>query len=149
MSLEIQWTSQPEDLNFLQSKLLGHVEEHFGLPNRQNFTWVMRGDDGEIIAGIAGFSHWNWAYVGQIWVHKDWQRQGFGKQLLAQVAAWAKQNSLTGIYLDTFESKVKSFYEGQGFLTIGGIPDFPLGHQRYFLYRRLDDPGTFLALVEP
>jgi len=43
-------------------------------------------------------------------------------------------------YLDTFDFQAVSFYELLGYSAIGALEDFPFGHTRFFLQKRLISP---------
>jgi GNAT superfamily N-acetyltransferase len=138
MEIRVQWSDNGNELQQLQNELLQVIEGAFGPPLRQNFAWVMRDDAGILIGGVAGYVHWQWAYISQLWVHPNHQGQGHAKKLLEQVETWSKQNNFIGIYIDTFDGRVKEFYERRGFQVCGQIPDFPPGHQRTYLCRRCE-----------
>lgn len=136
---QMEWTDHTDDLRVLQQKLVQDLEGDFGPPERKPFAWVIRGVQREVVAGVSGFVHWKWAYISQLWVNETLRGRGFGPQLLQQVRDWGKTQNLTGVYIDTFSVKVKSFYEKQGFTLGGSIPEFPVGSTRYFLYRHFAD----------
>lgn len=139
MEFQPIWTEEPAELQTLQRHLLEHIEKKFGLAQRKPFAWVLRDHESKVVGGIAGFIHWGWAYVSQLWVEKSLEGQGAATSLLKQLEDWAKQNHLMGLYIDTFDNAVKDFYIKRGYEFMGQIPDFPRGHQRYFLYRKFSD----------
>jgi hypothetical protein len=49
----------------------------------------------------------------------------------------ARARQCIGLYLDTFDPGAAKFYERCGFLRFGQIDDFPPGHTRAFLYKKL------------
>jgi GNAT superfamily N-acetyltransferase len=131
------WSDNPEELKILQQGLLEDIQGKFGPSNRETYGWVLRGEGGGVIAGVAGFVHWNWVYVAQVWVEQDCRGQGLAKKLLQHLEAWAAGRRYQGLYIDTFEESVKLMYEKIGYVSFGSIPQFPPGHQRFFLYRNL------------
>lgn len=42
-----------------------------------------------------------------------------------------------GVYLDTFDFQARPFYEKLGFTVFGTLEDYPPGHRRFFLKKRL------------
>jgi GNAT superfamily N-acetyltransferase len=144
--LTLEWSENPNDLQVLQYQLLKEIEVAFGPPQRENFLFVLRATDdtaqgttkGTVQGGVGGYVHWNWVYVGQLWVASGYQGQGQGKRLMRHLEKWARERKSQGIYIDTFDPKVRAFYESLGYHCIGAIPHFPQGHQRFFLYRSLD-----------
>jgi ribosomal protein S18 acetylase RimI-like enzyme len=63
--------------------------------------------------------------------------RGFGRQLLALAEEEARQRGAEYAYLDTFSFQAPDFYKKQGYEIFGELPDFPPGHQRYFLSKKL------------
>ena len=137
MKWKPQWSDRPEDLKLLQQNLLAKIENDFGPAGRKAYCWVLKDEQEELLGGVAGYVHWGWVYVAQVWVKDTVRGQGLGSDLLHHLELWAKENSFLGIYIDTFERSVKEWYERKGFHCFGEIPDFPKGHQRFFLSRSL------------
>ena len=40
-------------------------------------------------------------------------------------------------YLDTFDFQAVPFYQNRGYSIIGALENFPIGHTRFFLEKRL------------
>jgi ribosomal protein S18 acetylase RimI-like enzyme len=93
-----------------------------------------------VVGGLNGSTHWGWCYIRQLWVQADWRRQGLGQRLLAEAEARARARRCVGLYVDTFDPHAAAFYERAGFERFGRIEDFPPGHARTFLHKRLT-PG--------
>ena len=51
--------------------------------------------------------------------------------------AEARQRGAQNAYLDTFSFQAPDFYKKLGYQVFGELPDFPTGHQRYFLKKEL------------
>ena len=49
----------------------------------------------------------------------------------------ARQRGAKNAYLDTFSFQVPDFYKQHGYEVFGELPDFPPGHQRYFMKKQL------------
>lgn len=133
----ICWTENSDEIKQLQQNLMTEIQAQFGPPERKSFAWVIRDDNQKVIGGVTGFTHWKWSYISQLWVDSSLQGQGLGSQLIYQVEEWSRTQQYVGVYIDTFDAKVSRFYEKRGYQTMGEIPNFPLGHHRYFLYRPL------------
>ncbi|RQX83694.1 hypothetical protein DF034_05110 [Burkholderia anthina] len=39
--------------------------------------------------------------------------------------------------LDTFDFQARTFYEKRGYVRFGELPDYPVGHTRIFLTKKL------------
>jgi hypothetical protein len=44
-----------------------------------------------------------------------------------------------GAYLDTFSYQARPFYEKLGYAVFGTLDDYPPGHQRFFMRKRLGE----------
>ncbi len=137
MGYSICWTENTEDTKQLQQYLMSEIQSKFGPPERVSFAWVVRDSSQQLIGGVSGFAHWKWSYVTQLWVSPLEQGKGLGSKLIRQVEEWTRSHHYQGVYIDTFEKKVMHFYEKLGYQLMGQIPDFPQGHNRYFLYHQL------------
>jgi GNAT superfamily N-acetyltransferase len=94
--------------------------------------------DGDALVGeLNGDTHWGWCYIRHFWVEESWRRRGVERRLLAHVEMEARGRQCVGLYLDTFDPGAAQFYEHCGFLRFGQIDDFPPGHTRAFLYKKL------------
>ncbi|MEZ5931526.1 MAG: GNAT family N-acetyltransferase [Alphaproteobacteria bacterium] len=95
--------------------------------------------EGDVIQGaLVGASVWDWLYVNLLWVARRERGRGLGVRLMQAAEAEAEQRGLTGIWVSTYSFQAPTFYEKLGFRTFGRIDDFPSGHVRYFLQKRLD-----------
>ena len=64
------------------------------------------------------------AMLVDIVIHRDYQKQGFGKKLVKKAIRDLKDDGIRGIQL-TFPVKLKESYEKVGFqITYGGLIDF-------------------------
>jgi ribosomal protein S18 acetylase RimI-like enzyme len=90
-----------------------------------------------VVGGLNGATHWGWCYIRHLWVREDWRRRGLGLRLLAEAERHTRARHCAGVYVDTFDSGAARFYQRAGFARIGEIEDFPRGHSRIFLRKRL------------
>lgn len=90
-----------------------------------------------VVGGLNGSTHWGWCYIRHLWVEADWRDRGLGRRLLAEAEALARTRQCLGLYVDTFDGGAATFYERAGFARFGRIDDFPPGHTRTFLQKRL------------
>ncbi|WP_236140497.1 GNAT family N-acetyltransferase [Nostoc sp. CMAA1605] len=99
----------------------------------------MRDAQGEIVGGLVGKTHWGWLFVSHLWVAESLRGQGYGKQLLLKAEQAAKQRSCSHAYLDTFSFQALGFYQSLGYQIFGVLPDYPPGHERYFLQKQIEN----------
>lgn len=112
------------------------VEADFGPANKEAFALLMKEQEG-VIGMVRGFSHWDWLYIQQLWVHEDHRSRGLGRELMLAAENLAKSRECLGVYVDTFHPRAKSFYLSLGFQEFGRLPNLPPGSARYFFSKRL------------
>jgi GNAT superfamily N-acetyltransferase len=66
---------------------------------------------------------------------------GHGARLLAAAEAYALERGCGGAFLDTFSFQARPFYERHGYEVFATLPDFPPGHDRFFLRKRMTRPA--------
>jgi GNAT superfamily N-acetyltransferase len=91
-----------------------------------------------VVGGLNSSIHWGWCYIRHLWVHADWRRRGLGQRLLAEAETRARLVGCVGLYVDTFDPGAAAFYERAAYARFGRIDDFPQGHARTFLCKRLE-----------
>ena len=90
-----------------------------------------------LVGGVVGFTHWNWLFVSHLWVDERERGQGVGTQLMSSIETVGSRRGAIGVHLDTFDFQALPFYERIGFSVFGVLPDYPPGHSRNFLMKRL------------
>lgn len=113
------------------------IAAQFGPPEAELFSVLAYAEDGALAGGFSGLIHWRWLYVRHFWVDAVWRGKGVGRRLMAQAETDARARNCVGLYLDTFDPGAVRFYERCGFERFGAIADFPPGHARTFLRKRL------------
>lgn len=95
----------------------------------------------EQIAGqIVLRRNWNqYAFIEDIVVDKGFRRRGVGAGLMEAAKAWAQENGLAGLMLETQDNNVSAckFYEASGF-RLGGLD--------HYLYKGIDPHTEEVAL---
>jgi len=113
------------------------IAARFGPRNESPFSILVHDDADALIGGLNGCTHWGWCYIRQLWVEQSWRGQGVGRLLLARAETEACVRKCVGLYIDTFDPGAEKFYESCGFRLFGRIEDFPPGHARRFLTKKL------------
>lgn len=103
----------------------------------KNLCFVLRSPDQEIVGGVIGATYWDWLYINLMWIKEELRGRGYGQQLLRLAEEEGRKRGATQVYLDTFSFQAPGFYEKYGYEVFGELRDFPPGHQRYFLTKRL------------
>ncbi len=100
-------------------------------------NFVLRGAGGEVVGGLLGEIWGGWLEVRVLWVAEALRGQGQGARLLAAAEACAVQKGCVGVTLDTFSFQARPFYEQLGYRVFGTLADYPPGHTRYYMEKRL------------
>src|SRR6476660_1912296 len=96
-----------------------------GTSAARELTVQIHGADGELAAGLSG---WTWgvaAGIGMTWVRDDARGQGLGERLLADFEAEARSRGCTHVFVTSFTFQAPGFYEKQGYREIfrwEGVP---------------------------
>ncbi|WP_333570818.1 GNAT family N-acetyltransferase [Sphingomonas sp.] len=98
---------------------------------------VLANEQGERVGGLWGECAYDWLFIEYLAVPESHRGIGCGSQLMDRAEAIARAHGCVGIWLDTFSFQARGFYEKLGFAVFGTIVDFPPGHQRFFLQKRL------------
>jgi GNAT superfamily N-acetyltransferase len=103
----------------------------------KSLCFVLQAPDGEIVGGVIGATYWDWLHIDLLWVQDELRGRGYGHRLLTLAEDEARQRGAKNAYLDTFSFQAPDFYKRHGYQIFGQLQDFPAGHQRYFLAKRL------------
>jgi ribosomal protein S18 acetylase RimI-like enzyme len=111
----------------------------------EGFAWapkeiaiVLRDEDGTIVGGVIGQANWEWLFVYQLAVSVRLRGQGWGARLMAEIERIAvEEYGCHSAWLDTFSFQARPFYERVGYRVFGELPDYPTGHTRFFMAKRL------------
>lgn len=122
----------------LSRALASEIAAAFAPRDERALVLVARDAGGASLGGLVGSTHWRWGYVRVLWVAPACRGRGIGARLLAGAGTEVLARGAVGLYVDTFDPRAVAFYERHGFRRIGAIADFPPGHARTVLVRRLD-----------
>jgi ribosomal protein S18 acetylase RimI-like enzyme len=141
--MELNYTLQseptPEEQYRIIDPLIAYNEAQIGPRNKKDFAFFAKSETGEIVGGLLGFTHWNHFFISTLYVDQRFRKEGIGRELMARAEALALEQECDAIYLDTFDFQAPGFYEKLGFKVFGKLDDYPPGHQRFYLVKRIRD----------
>ena len=109
-----------------------------GLPGDWTPRHILGRDaEGAIKAGIRFFTSYEWLFVQMLWIAEPYRRRGIGSRLIAEAEQAAREQGCRRAYLDTFTFQAPTFYERLGYREFGRLDDYPPGHSRIWLAKRL------------
>ncbi len=127
-----------EDVESLRAGLTDHAASFVDRPGfRPVAVFARDGAGGELIGGAYGYLNWNWLDFSLLWVAEAYRGRGLGSRLLARLEAEAWERGCRRAHLETFSYQARDFYERHGYRTFARLPDYPPGHERVYLQKRL------------
>lgn len=126
-----------DDVQFLDERLYEFNVSRTGITGGRLLAIFVRGGQGEIIAGLYGWTWGGCCEVRTLWVHEQWRGRDLGTRLLAAAEAEARARGATQMVLSTHSFQAPDFYRRFGFEPIGQFEEYPAGYQLIFLRKRL------------
>lgn len=99
---------------------------------------LLRDATGTIVGGLIGRSALRWLFVELVHIDAALRGAGHGRRLLRAAEDTARTRGCVGVRLDTFSFQAPGFYARCGYAEYGRLEDYPPGHTRHFLFKRLD-----------
>jgi GNAT superfamily N-acetyltransferase len=127
----------PEDFQFVFDSLTEYNRLYAPDIDYRRLCLFIRDEQKNIIGGLLGETAWGWLHVSILWLSEGLRGQGYGSRLLAMAEAEALIRGCHSVHLDTMSFQALPFYQKHGYLVYGQLDDFPIGHSRYFLRKRL------------
>lgn len=136
-SLTIEPDITKEDREAIEAGLREYNRSCVGDECGKSLSIVLRNGDGAVVGGLLGATYLGWLYVAILWIDQGVRRDGYGGQILKMAEEEAIRRGCKHVHLDTFSFQALPFYEKQGYRVFGELPDYPEGHTRYYLTKRL------------
>jgi len=136
-TLEIHDHKDSDDAKMILRNLISFNEMKARSDDSQELMITLKSEKGELVAGLNGHTGWGWLFVQTLWVSDDSRRGGMGTLLMAAAESEAKRRGCAHAWLDTFSFQAREFYEKLGYAVFGQLEDFPEGHRRFFLQKKL------------
>lgn len=114
-----------------------HAIAATGLADWHPVNYFLRSPAGEWQGGLLGMAWGGWLRVRMLWVAAHVRGRGHGGRLLRAAEAFARERGCIGATLETHSFQARPFYEAQGYEVFATLDDYPVGHTRYFLRKRL------------
>ncbi len=105
--------------------------------NPKPITIVLRTAEGKTVGGLSGSTNFGWLHIRLLAVDPTLGGMGYGSRLVRLAEEEAVSRSCTFAHLDTFSFQALPFYEKLGYEVFGTLDDYPTGHQRFYLKKRL------------
>ena len=124
-------------IQFLEDKIYEHNSTTIDKDDGRLFSRIVRDQNNEIVAGIAG---WTWAGVceiTQLWVDEKLRKLRIGKMLLEAAEAEARSKGCMTVLVKSYSFQAPHFYERYGYEIEHILYGFPRGYRYYILAKKI------------
>ena len=111
------------------------------LPDFYAVAFLLREDDGELRGGLLGEIWGGWLHIGYLWVDAPLRHQGWATKLVRAAEQYAVSRGAHDVHLETFSFQARPLYEKLGYEVFATLDDFPPGHKKFFLRKKLTTEG--------
>ena len=139
MAIKIVCEDNPtlDEVRILESGIANDTRVRLGAWGHDSLAFFLRDDNNAIVGGIYGNSGFGWLYISDLWVAEHLRGTGYGRQLMQRAELEATERGCKHVFLNTFSFQAPDFYKSLGYEVFAELKDFPEGHSRYFMKKRL------------
>ena len=100
-------------------------------------NFFLKSDRDEIMGGLLGSIWGGWLHITYLWIDEAERGNRWATRLMDRAEAYARARGCHSVTLDTHSFQARPFYEKRGYEIFGTLDDFPKGHKKFFLQKRL------------
>lgn len=116
--MKIKLTLMPEnqDIDTLTRGINAEAQAH-GMQEAYSFAFFLHNEHEDLLGGCNGSVVFGEIYTDQLWIHPDYQRQGWGRQLMESVHQYGREVGCTMATVCTMSfQNARPFYEALGYV---------------------------------
>ena len=102
----------------------------------------VRNNSDEVVGGVIANVFGGWVYISLLWIEESLRNRGYGTRLMNLVETEATELGCQYAHVDTYSFEAKPFYERLGYKLFATLEDYPKGHCKYFLKKRLVEESS-------
>ena len=118
-----------EEISSFNATVTGHHDARM-------LSVAVRGDDGDLRAGLYGWTWGGCGYIELFWVREDERGHGLGARVLAAAEAEIRRRGCDRVALNTHSFQAPDFYARFGYTECGRTPGYPHGHDDIHLVKQ-------------
>jgi GNAT superfamily N-acetyltransferase len=99
--------------------------------------FFLKSPRGETMGGLLGGIWGGWLHIAFLWIDEAERGKGWATKLMDQAEAYALERNCHSVDLDTHSFQARPFYERRGYEVFGTLDDYPKGHKKFFLRKKL------------
>ncbi len=130
----------PEDVEQLCTSLQQFNRAYTTGGAESELRMVARDASGALLGGILAEVALGWLEIHVLWVEPAQRSTGLGSTLLEACERHALELGAYAARLDTFDWQAEGFYARHGYAVFARLGDYPPGHERVFMSKRLQQP---------
>ncbi len=100
-------------------------------------NYFLKNRRGETLGGLMGSVWGGWLHIAWLWVDESVRGQDWGTRLMDLAEAYGRERGCHSVTLDTHSFQARPFYESRGYEVFGTLDDYPKGHKKFFLRKKL------------
>jgi GNAT superfamily N-acetyltransferase len=135
--LSVEEHPSHHDIAFLEQRIIEVNYQRAAASDGRGLACFVRGEQGQIVAGISGYTWAGMAEIEFLWVDDSLRGQGVGSQLLTAVEEEARRRGCALIIVSTYSFQAPDFYQRHGYEVVGKIEQCPPGHTNLWLKKDL------------
>jgi GNAT superfamily N-acetyltransferase len=130
--------SQPtaDDILRLDELLYEFNVESTGLIDGRRLAILLRGNGGQVIGGLVGWTWGGTCYVDLLYLPAALRGQGEGSRIMATAESEARTRGCDQMVVRTHEFQAPGFYRKLGFAQVSEV-EYPKGHLNFTFLKRL------------
>jgi ribosomal protein S18 acetylase RimI-like enzyme len=122
---------------FLSDNVINLNHARTGVATWHPIGYFLKNARGEWLGGLTGYIWGGWMHVNFVWVTEALRGQRHGTRLMDAAESFAVEHGCTGVTLETHSFQAPGFYARRGYEVFGTLEDYPPGHSKLFLRKRL------------
>lgn len=97
----------------------------------------VKNERGEILGGLLGSVWGGWLHISYLWMDEVVRGQRWATKLMDCAESYARERGCHSADLDTHSFQARPFYEKRGYEVFATLDDYPKGHRKFFLRKKL------------
>ena len=139
-TVEPQHDLSPAEMGWVEERLYEYNRQATGCADGRGLAFVIRGDDGRLIAVAAGYSWAGISELRQMWVDEKFRGRGYARALLEAFIEESRKRAVRRIFVASYDFQAPAMYEKFGFKRVAEFAGWPEGHTNVLLCRELSGP---------
>ncbi len=122
---------------FLSDHVINLNFARTGIADWHPIGYFLKNGRGEWLGGLTGYTWAGWMHVNFLWVTEALRGRRHGTRLMDTAETFALEHGCVGATLETHSFMAPGFYAKRGYEVFGTLEDYPPGHSKLFLCKRL------------